>query len=79
MIKLLNLKLVILLEYQNMKIFLQKVTLQIGLNVFVFKKVKNTVPWTYDINDLNVEEICWNFLRERIAKKQIKKSLELKK
>ena len=28
----LDLKLVILLEYQNIKIFLQKVTLQIGLN-----------------------------------------------
>ena len=25
--------------------------------VFVIKKVKNTVPWTYVINDLNVEEI----------------------
>ena len=31
MIKILNLKLVLLLEYQNMKTFLQKVTLQIGL------------------------------------------------
>ena len=30
-IKILNLKLVILLEHQNIKIFLQKVTLQIGL------------------------------------------------
>ena len=25
--------------------------------VFVIKKVKNTVPWTYLINDLNGEEI----------------------
>ena len=25
--------------------------------VFVVKKVKNTVPWTYVINDLNGEEI----------------------
>ena len=25
--------------------------------VFVIKKVKNTVPWTYVINDLNDEEI----------------------
>ena len=31
MIKILNLKLALLLEYQNMKTFLQKVTLQIGL------------------------------------------------
>ena len=32
--KILNLKLVILLEYQNIKMFLQKVTLQIGLEKF---------------------------------------------
>ena len=25
--------------------------------VFVIKKVKNTVPWTYVINDLNGKEI----------------------
>ena len=31
----LDLKLVILLEYQNIKIFLQKVTLQIGLRKFL--------------------------------------------
>ena len=46
--------------------------------VFVIKKIKNTVPWTYVISDLNGEE-TWNFLRKRIVKKQIKKSLELKK
>ena len=30
--------------------------------VFVVKKVKNTVPWTYVINDLNSEEIMDNIL-----------------
>ena len=34
-IKILNLKLVVLLEYQNIEIFLQKVTLQIGLKKFL--------------------------------------------
>ena len=29
--------------------------------VFVIKKVKNTVPWTYVINDLNGEEIMGTF------------------
>ena len=29
--------------------------------VFVIKKVKNTVPWTYVINDLNGEEITGTF------------------
>ena len=35
MIKIRNLKLVTLLEYQNIKIFLQKFTLQIGLKMFL--------------------------------------------
>ena len=30
--------------------------------VFVIKKVKNTVPWTYVIIDLNGEENYWNIL-----------------
>ena len=29
--------------------------------VFVIKQIKNTVPWTYVINDLNVEEIIGTF------------------
>ena len=36
--------------------------------VFVIKKVKNTVPWTYVVNDLNGEEITGTFLRKRITK-----------
>ena len=41
MIKILNLNLVILLEYQIMKMFQQKVALQIGLkNVLSLKKLK---------------------------------------
>ena len=35
MIKILNLKLVIMLEYQNIKIFLKKFTLQIDLKKFL--------------------------------------------
>ena len=29
--------------------------------VFIIKKVKNTVPWTYVMNDLNGEEIIGTF------------------
>ena len=29
--------------------------------VFVIKKFKNTVPWTYIINDLNADEIIGKF------------------
>ena len=47
MIEIINLNLVILLEYQNIKIFPQKAMFQIGLKTFfVIKKVKNTEPWT---------------------------------
>ena len=45
---------------------------------FVIKKVKNTVPWTYAINDLKGKEIVGTFTKKH-CKKQIKMSLELKK
>ena len=45
MIKILNLKLVVLLEYQNKKSFLQMFTLQICLKKFWWlKPLKNTAP-----------------------------------
>ena len=46
--------------------------------LFIIKKVKNTVPCTYAINDLNGEELLELF-KKKNCKKQIKKSLELKK
>ena len=36
--------------------------------VFVIKKVKNTVPWTYVINDLNGEEIIGKFYEKELQK-----------
>ena len=36
--------------------------------VFVIKKVKNTVPWTYVINDLNGEEIIETFYGKELQK-----------
>ena len=36
--------------------------------IFVIKKVKNTVPWTYDINDLNNEEIIGSFYEKELQK-----------
>ena len=45
--------------------------------VFLIKKVKNTVPWIYVINDLNGEEIIGTFYEKELKKKkQIKKNLE---
>ena len=36
--------------------------------VFVMKKVENTVPWTYVINDLNCEEITGTFYEKELQK-----------
>ena len=36
--------------------------------VFVIKKVKNTVPWTYAINNLNGEEITGTFYEKELPK-----------
>ena len=36
--------------------------------IFVIKKNKKTVPWTYAINDLNGEEIIGTFYEKRITK-----------
>ena len=36
--------------------------------VFVIKNVKNTVPWTYVINDLNGEEITGTFDEKELQK-----------
>ena len=46
--------------------------------VFVIKTVKNTIPWTYVINDLNGKAIIGHFMKKN-CKKQIKKNSELKK
>ena len=36
--------------------------------VFVIKKIKNTVPWTYVISDLNGEEIVGSFYEKELQK-----------
>ena len=36
--------------------------------MFVVKKIKNTVPWTYVISDLNGEEIVGIFYEEELQK-----------
>ena len=61
MIKILNLKSVILLEFQNIQTFLSE-------EVFVIKKVKNTVSWRYIISDLKGEEIIEKFYEMELQK-----------
>ena len=50
------------------KIFIKGYMPNWSEEVFVIKKVKNTVPWTYVINDLNGEEITRTFYEKRITK-----------
>ena len=38
----------------------------------MIKKVKNTVPWTYVISDLNGEEIVRTFCRKELHKRKSK-------
>ena len=62
-------------KYKN--IFTKGYTPNCSGEVFVIKKVKNTVPWTYVINDLN-----WKLLKHFMKKnynRLIKKNLEWKK
>ena len=34
--------------------------------IFVIKEIKNTVPWTYVINDLSDEEIIGTFYEKEL-------------
>ena len=53
-------------KYKN--IFAKGYTRNWSEEVFVFKKVKNTVPQTYIINDLNGEEITGTFYEKELQK-----------
>ena len=68
MIKILNLKRVILLEYQNIKIVLQKVTLQIGQKKLLWLKKLKILCRGHVINDLNQEEIAGTFYENDFQK-----------
>ena len=46
-------------KYEN--IFAKRYTPNWSEEVFVINKIKNTVPWTYAITDLNGEEITGSF------------------
>ena len=46
--------------------------------VFVVSKIKNAVPWTYVINDLNGEEIIGTFYEKELQKTN-QKELRIKK
>ena len=53
-------------KYKN--IFAKDYTPNWSEEVFIIKKVKSTVPWTYVINDLNNEEITGTFYEKELQK-----------
>ena len=57
----------ILLEYQNIKTFLEKTMFLIGFKTFLGLK-KVTVSWTYIISDLKGKEIVATFYEKELQK-----------
>ena len=57
-------------KYKN--ILAKGYTLNWSEEVFVIKEIKNTVPWTYVIKDLNNEEIIRTFYENELQKKNTK-------
>ena len=53
-------------KYKN--IFAKGYTPNWSEEVFVVSKIKNTVPWTYVINDLNGEEIVGKCYEKKLQK-----------
>ena len=56
-------------------IFAKGYTPNLSEEIFVIKEIKNIVPWTYVINDLNDEELLEHSMKT-ICKEQTKKNLE---
>ena len=59
-------------KYKN--IFAKGYTQNCSEEVFVVSKIKNTVPWTYIISDLNGEPLLELFMKKN-CKKLVKKNL----
>ena len=56
------------------KIFAKGYTPNWSAEIFVIKKIKNTVPWTYVINDINGEEIVGTFYEKELQKRNQEES-----
>ena len=55
-----------ILKYKN--IFAKGYTPNWSEEIFVIKRIKNTIPWSYVINDLNSEEIIGTFYEKELQK-----------
>ena len=80
MMKILNLGLMILLKYQNIKTFLQKTMFHIGMRKFleVLEMLKALCRGRMLLVILKTKKL-WERFTKKNCKKQIKMSLELKK
>ena len=59
-------------RFQTTKIFLLRDIHNWSEEIFIIKKIKNTMPWEYVISDLNGEETVGSFYEKELI-------LELKK
>ena len=50
------------------KIFAERYASNWSEDVFVVSKIKNTLPWTYVISDVNGEEIAGSFYKKELIK-----------
>ena len=72
-------------EYRNMKyIFAKAYTPIWSEEMLVIKEVEKTLPWTYVISDINVEEIAATFFEKENQKPnqtdfRVKKAIEGKR
>ena len=58
------------------KIFAKRYTQNWSEEVFIISKIKNIVPWTYVIGDLNDEPITRSFYEKELQKTSQKKKKE---
>ena len=63
---------------QHKSIFAKGYTPSWSEEDFVIKKVKNTVPWTYVINDLNGDDIIGTFYEKELQRTRIEKVIKRK-
>ena len=63
---------------QHKNIFAKGYTPSWSEEDFVIKKVKNTVPWTYVINDLNGDDIIGTFYEKELQRTGIEKVIKRK-
>ena len=66
LLNIINYNFVRISKYKN--IFAKGCAVNSSEEVFVVSKIKNTVPWTYAVSDLNGEEITGSFNEKELQK-----------